>query len=157
MNKKTISAITWAFFSCVFLWLFSLTQIRNLSSPPAAGELFNSFVLFSFMLLGGGASYHFLSEIISSPYGKNNLQAWNKLSKILSLMMILMITIPLSILCCRTYLPQTYGWILSYLYSVFSMISCVFLGESSKPLFQEIRSNNELNSGPGTNTPPPVS
>jgi len=150
MNKKIVSAIAWAFFSCVFLWLFSLTQIQKLSSPPSEAELFNSFALFSFMLLGGGASYHFLTEIISSPYNRNDLRLWNKLSKNLLIMMGLLISIPVIILICRNYLPNWTGWILSYSYSVISMLIAFWRGTRIKSLFKEISSNTELDSTSGS-------
>ncbi|WP_319557339.1 hypothetical protein [Thiomicrorhabdus sp.] len=95
MDRKIISAIGWAISSCVFLWLFSLAQAKGLSSPPTSGELFESFVLFSFMLLGGGACYHFLTEIIFSPYNSENSGLWIRLSKKMLLLMSILISVPI--------------------------------------------------------------
>lgn len=52
MKRKVISAVAWAISSCLFLWIFSLAQDKGLSSHPGYGEVFESFILFSFMLLG---------------------------------------------------------------------------------------------------------
>jgi len=72
LNRKIISAVAWAISSCLFLWLFSLVQGNGGSNPPTPKELFESFLLFSFMLLGGGACYHFLTEIALSPLNPEN-------------------------------------------------------------------------------------
>lgn len=144
MERKIISAIGWSISSCVFLWLFSLAQAKGLSSPPTSGELLESFVLFSFMLLGGGACYHFLTEIIFSPYNSENSCLWTRLSKKMILLMLILISVPIVVLLSRDNLPLSIAWLVSFFYLLLGLGSAIWVGTKIEPVFTEIRSNKSM-------------
>ncbi|WNZ57004.1 hypothetical protein QT397_06570 [Microbulbifer sp. MKSA007] len=144
MDRKTISAVAWAISSCIFLWLFSLVQAEGLSSPPGSDELFKSFCLFSFMLLGGGACYHFLTEIIFSPYTSENAHLWVRLSKYMVSLMLVLISMPSLMLVFRENLHLSTAWILSFFYLLTGYGVSAWLGTRIKPIFIEIRSMGSL-------------
>ncbi|WP_372930800.1 hypothetical protein [Shewanella putrefaciens] len=144
MDRRIISAVAWAFSSCLFLWLFSLAQAKGLSNTPTYGELFESFTVFSFMLLGGGACYHFLTEIIFSPYNPENSHLWMELSKKMVLLMSILVSVPLVILLSRDYLPLSIAWLVSFFYLLFGMGTSVWIGTKIEPIFNEIRSNKSM-------------
>jgi hypothetical protein len=151
MNRKNISEIGWAISSCLFLWLFSLTQNRGISPRPTAGELFDSFVLFSFMIFGGGGCYHFLTEMVSCPLNDQNSHLWLKLSKRMVAMMLILLSTPIVILLLRDNLSASIAWVLSLLYLVTSFGICFWIAIKIKPIFIEIRSNNRLVTDAGSN------
>lgn len=139
MLLRTISAVAWAFSSCLFLWLFSLAQTKGLSSPPTNAELFESFTLFSFMLLGGGGCYHFYTEIMLSPYNAQNAHLWRNLAKKMILLMLIMLSVPITILWSRDNLPLSIAWLVSYFYLLFGMGVSIWMGTKIVPAFTEIR------------------
>lgn len=139
MTRRIVSAVAWALSSCVFLWLFSLAQVKELSSPPTYGELFESFTIFSLMLLGGSACYHFLTEIIFSPYTSENSHLWAILSKKMLLLMSIMVSVPLVILLCRDWLSFSIAWIFSFFYLLFGLGASIWIGTKIEPVFSEIR------------------
>lgn len=149
MDKRNISAIAWAISSCLFLWLFSLAQGKEFSDPPTHAELFESFVMFSFMLLGGGACYHFLTEIICSPYDSNSSHLWGNLCNKMIMLMLVLLSIPLVILISRCYLELHIAKIISLLYLFSGMAGSFLLGIKIEPLFKKIRlgvSNDKISS-----------
>lgn len=144
MYRRIICAVAWAISSCLFLWLFSLAQSKGLSAPPTNVELFESFTIFSFMLLGGGACYHFLTEIIFSPYNQENSHLWMRLSKKMVLLMSILVSVPLIILLTRDYLPLSIAWLVSFFYLLFGMGTSIWIGTKIEPIFNEIRSNKSI-------------
>ena len=110
MNRKIICVVTWAISSCLFLWLFSLAQGNGNSNPPTYKELFESFLLFSFMLLGGGACYHFLTEIALSPLNLENSHLWAQLAKKMLILMAILLSVPIVVLLGRDLLPTSLAW-----------------------------------------------
>lgn len=136
--------MAWGFSSCLFLWLFSLAQIKDMASPPTIGELFDSFILFSFMLLGGGACYHFLTEILSSPYNSRNQHIWDRLMKNMILMMLILVSAPIVILVCRDNFSTGLAWVVSYFYLLLSLGSALWVGAKIEPAFREIHSNKTV-------------
>lgn len=149
MSKKIITALAWAFSGCVFLWLFSLVQLKNMSSPPTPEELLSSFVLFSFMLLGGGGCYHFFTEILSSPYSLHNDHIWSRLMKIMFTMMTTLLSAPIVMIICREYMPMKLAWDIAYFYLFVSFIISICLGRKIEPLFNLIHLDNQLNTNSG--------
>jgi hypothetical protein len=82
---RRLVGLLWAFSACLFLWFFSHAQPEPFS--------LESFFHFSFMLLGGGASYHILVELFTTPYINANAYRWKKLLiSMSSLMCVLLIT-----------------------------------------------------------------
>lgn len=139
---RIVSGIAWAVFSCIFLWLFSLAQVKASSNPPTAAELLASFSSFSFMLLGGGACYHFLVEIMMSPLTSDNAYQWRALAIKLILMMFTMVSIPIVILSCRDNLPLVTAFVISLIYMVTGFLICFWLGSKLKRIFVQIRTGN---------------
>jgi|GEM_PF-5409817 len=144
MNKRTITGIAWAISSCVFLWLFSITQPASISSPPKIDELFNSFVMFSFMLLGGGGCYHLLTEILSSPYDQSNYLKWSCLYLKMIGLMVCLISAPIVIVICREFLQAGLAKPISLVYLITSFAISFWFLTKVQPIFLEIRSNNSI-------------
>jgi hypothetical protein len=127
--------------SCLFLWLFSLAQYKGISPRPTGGELLNSFVLFSFMLLGGGGCYHFLAELISIPLNSQNLHLWRNISTKMSVMMLILLSTPISLLFFRDNLSAGIAWLAALFYLPTSFGFCFWIATKIKPIFIEMRSN----------------
>lgn len=138
MSKKTFCAVAWSVSSCMFLWIFSLSQVER-SDSPSAFELFNSFFLFSVMLLGGGGCYHLLTEIVSSPVDSKNGYLWTKLSWVMGALMAVLISAPLVMILCREYLDIGLGWIVSYLYLLSAISVSLWLFAKAENYFRNIR------------------
>lgn len=147
MNRKEVSAIAWAISSCIFLWLFSLGQTKTFAAPPNYAELFQSFIEFSFMLLGGSACYHFLTEIIATPFHPENLELWKRVSNKMIRLMLILMSVPLLILIMRDTLSPNIAWILSFIYLLIGIVVSIILCAKIGPLFIEIRNQvSKLNS-----------
>lgn len=140
MIYKTGAALAWVLFGCLFLWLFSLVQLKEMSLPPTKGELFSSFVFFSYMLLGGGGGYHFLTEILSSPYTPENREVWRQLIKKLVNIMLVMLSAPIAIYVFRENLTLETAWLFSFIYQVGSLLISFWLGIRVYPIFRQIHS-----------------
>jgi hypothetical protein len=68
---KRISAMLFGISGAVILWFFSLAAPTGLS--------FDALFHFALMLFGGGAVYHFVVEILETPYSKENRKEWLRL------------------------------------------------------------------------------
>lgn len=117
---KKITAFCWLIASSTMLWLFSLTQNYEFSPRPQPIELIDSFLMFTFMLIGGGCSYHFFTEILNIPYTANNKKVWSELLKSMILLMLLAISGPFFMVCFRDYSNNGIVRILCILYLFFS-------------------------------------
>ncbi len=144
MNRKIISAVAWAISSCLFLWLFSLAQGNGGSNPPTPKELFESFLLFSFMLLGGGACYHFLTEIALSPLNPENSHLWAQLAKKMLILMAILLSVPIVVLLSRDLLPISLAWVFSFFYLLIGLGLSLWMGTKLEPTFTAIRANNPM-------------
>lgn len=144
MNRKTISAVAWAISSCLFLWVFSLAQGNVNSNPPTYNELFESFIVFSLMLLGGGACYHVLTEIVLSPLNSENAELWAKLTKKMLILMTVLLSVPLVILLTRDTLTTALAWVISYFYFLICLGLSLWLLTKIKSTFTVIRSNKPI-------------
>jgi hypothetical protein len=140
MNTKILSVIGWGLASCLYLWLFSLAQNPQAASPPTILELFDSFILFSFMLLGGGLSYHYLSELITAPYKSKNSELWKSLAIKMMLLSIVMLSIPVLIIILRITIGTSLAWILSYFYFLVASALSLILAIKATKVFSKIRS-----------------
>lgn len=134
-SVRSFAGLSWTVSACFFLWLFS-----HIKTEPFS---FESFVLFSFMFLGGSVSYHFLVELLSTPYDDNNSHIWKKLAlAMVSLMLVLILT-------CGSILVNKYIWphnsllalitlLFGYcgLWYISSKINFLFKSLHAKPVFQ---------------------
>jgi len=141
MKKRTTVAVLWAIASCVFLWLFSLAQAKELPDPPSPLDLFDSFLLFSFMLLGGGAYYHFLTEILEAPHDADASKLWTRLLKNMFFIMAVIVSAPVVILIMRENLGAGLAALLSLAYLSISFGVAFWRGYTVERLFREIRAN----------------
>lgn len=69
---RRLAALCWILSACLFLWFFNHAKTEPFSS--------GSFFLFSFMVVGGSAAYHFLTELLSTPYSAETAIRWRRLS-----------------------------------------------------------------------------
>lgn len=138
MTRKIFCTVAWAISSCIFLWLLNLAQVEK-SNPPSISELFNSFFLFSIMLLGGGACYHLLTEIALSPVEPNNTHLWLKLSWRMEILMTVLISAPVVVILCREYLDRSFSWAASYLYLLTAISVSLWLFTKAEYYFRQIR------------------
>lgn len=65
---RRLVALCWTVSACLFLWFFSHAKTEPFS--------LESFFLFSFMVIGGSAAYHFLTELLSTPYSDETALLW---------------------------------------------------------------------------------
>ena len=140
---KNISAICWSVSSCLFLWIFSWDQMNILPSHPTGADLLNSFITFSFLLLGGGACYHFLTEIIVTPYHINSFSLWKRLCYHLTVQMIIFFSVPLVLLFCRDELPVNYSYLSGLVYFVFAYLLGMKQAFNVHKIFKEIKQIND--------------
>lgn len=138
MNKRLFCAVAWAISSCIYLWLFSLAQVER-SDPPTVTELFDSFIVFSVMLLGGGGCYHLLTEIALSPVNASNSNLWSRLCWVMGVLMTTLISAPVIIILCREYLSGGLGWGMSYVYLLATMSLSIWLFVKIEHYFKRIR------------------
>ncbi len=136
---KTISIISWAIASSVFLWLMTISQQNILPAKPSHEELIQSFVSFTFLLLGGGSSYHIITELFATPFTKKVSKQWKALSIHLTLVMIIFLSVPGVILIFRDYLPPSLGWLLAVLYYMIAHIVSLFLLKKTIIIFKYIK------------------
>jgi hypothetical protein len=144
MKKRTVVAVLWAIASCVFLWLFSLVQAKELPGSPSPLDLFDSFLLFSFMLLGGGACYHFMTEILEAPYDADTSKLWTSLLKNMLFIMVVIVSVPVVILIMRENLGAGLAKLLSLAFLPISFGLAFWRGYAVERLFREIRANKQL-------------
>lgn len=141
-KTKLIVGISWAISACTFLWLFSLAQPSELSKPPTLTELIDSFLLFSAILLGSGASYHFLVEILKSSHEKSSNFLWRRLMFQMTLFMLVMISIPSVILMLRDFIGGEEALLKSLIYLLLMAGVSMWLATLIEVTFREIRSKN---------------
>ncbi|WP_433998961.1 hypothetical protein [Endozoicomonas sp.] len=115
---------------------------------------------FSFLLFCGGICYHILTEILSTPVTEENRDEWPKLLKLLSYLMISLMSIPAVILLLRDSfnsewaMPTAFVYLLTYLYLsvvLFIQVGRKFLeirqsllsGEKNMPLEEHIKKTRE--------------
>ena len=145
IDIKILSGVCWAIASCLFLWMFSLSSTQALSVPPTISELFNSFIVFSFILLGGGGCYHFLTEIIATPLSDTNRQEWIKLTRSLTLLMFALMSAPIITVILRENVVQDIAFIIALIYYISAMLFATNLAIKIEKQFKEVKSQIKSN------------
>lgn len=138
---KRLTAILWVIASCGALWLFSLVQPIK-STPPTIPELIDSYILFSLMVIGGSASYHFFTELLSVPINENNQEQWRNMKIIMLKLMLSIISIPLVILVMRECVGGSIAYIVSYMYLLFGFILGLYFSRDLEHTYRALCSNN---------------
>ncbi|MGM7318911.1 hypothetical protein [Idiomarina sp. ST10R2A5] len=145
MHTQKITAVSWATASCLFLWLFSFAQGKEFSATPEPSELIESFIFFSFMLLGGGICYHFFTEILSAPYTPDNEHLWKSLMIRMALLMFAALSVPAVILILRDNLADLYlAKLLSLVYLILVFGASAWKASSIEEIFKQIRSYKRI-------------
>lgn len=131
---RRFAGLFWAISACFFLWI-----MNHIKTQPFS---FESFVWFSFMLIGGSTSYHFLVELLTTPYHDENSHLWKKLAgTMFSLMSILFLT-------CGLILIDKFIWPRDGLLALVSLFigycGLWYLSSRVNCLFKSLRTNPQL-------------
>lgn len=133
MGKKLATAFFWAVASCMTLWLFSLAQ-------PAKAS-FESFWLFSFMLLAGGGAYHFLVELLQLPTDAGVLKEWSGLYRAMLWFMLPILSVPLAILAAKQWFSPAVAFLAGYVYLLIAFGLSFSQAMEVERQFTQLRSN----------------
>jgi len=143
---RRLAALCWIVSACLFLWFFSHAKI-----DPFTGS---SFFLFSFMVIGGSAAYHFLTELLSTPYSDETAIRWRKLSLwMMSLMCVLLLSGSLIVLD-KLIWPRNGLLVITAL--PFGYIGLWFTSSRVAKAFANIHSNSSQNADAMTSKLPPA-
>ena len=96
------------------------------------------------MLLGGGLSYHFLSEIAAAPNSRENEIGWRRLTKNLTWLMLALVSIPVAIILFREFVIPGLAQLLALAYMLLFFGVSAWLALRVEKEFLSIRSNYEL-------------
>lgn len=140
MKTKLVTSLLWAVSSCLTLWLFNFAQPKSVS--------FESFWLFSFMVLGGGGGYHFFIEILQTPYSQELKSDWRSLQKEMFFLMLPIISVPVVVLAAKEWAPPAIVFLGIYFYLLFAFAIAVWRGLHVERQFKHLRSNAALASIP---------
>ncbi len=134
---RRLVGLLWAISACLFLWFFN-----HAKPEPFTTE---SYFLFSFMLLGGGASYHFLVELLTTPYVEGNSHLWKKLLFDMSLLMGTLLLTGGLILIDKYIWPR--NGVLAFVSLFLGYCGLWFMSSRVERAFKAIRSNPPLQRG----------
>lgn len=140
--EKRISIIFWFLSSCSFLWLYNLAAPKHLTPVTSFYSIFDSFFHFSFMILGAGWCYHFITLLHSSPLNDENKVIWRVMAIKLLFMAALLVSVPIVVILLSEYVARPWSYFVSYVWVVIAMMGALAFHATLKCEFDNINHNN---------------